>query len=137
MNIFSNTSVNYLLVIACFYSITVYADTSKLTTKMEKKEPKISTEKKKWLGKTFKQAETELGAPSSQETFYMKDAVITEFRGKLELLFPKSSHEYDLIRIKEVSWKLNDYFLTLWFVNKNNSDWVVADSFLWRKDSEF
>lgn len=125
-----------LLFILFIFSHSACSDTNQLDTEMQNIKRKITTEKREWLGKTFLEAQDKLGAFFNEDIFTMKDAIITEFRGNLEVLFPQSIPENSLIQIKEVSWKQEDGFLTLWFRNQE-STWVVVDAYYWNKEAEF
>ncbi|NOQ64429.1 MAG: hypothetical protein GQ582_07945 [Methyloprofundus sp.] len=136
MNVFSNIFVSSILTALCFFSISAHSDANKLAIKMENEQSEKITKKREWLGVTFQQAENELGSLSNEEVFNMRDTLITEFRGKLELLFPKSIIKNDLIWIKEVSWNLKNCVLTIWF-QKQKENWIAVDSLYWEKGSEF
>jgi len=120
----------------CFLSFPACSDTTKLVTKMNASLCSTPVEKPEWMDKTFKQVEAKLGSASSKETFNMKDGPITEFRGKLEVLFPRSNPESQSIQINEASWMEGECVLTLWF-RKMKDNWVVVDTLYWHKDSDF
>lgn len=89
-----------------------------------------------WMKKSFKYVVEKLGPPSSEEEFNMEDALMTEFRGNLENLFPKNNVERKKILVKEALWKQGECNLTLWF-KKSDKDWDVIDTLYWHKDTEF
>jgi hypothetical protein len=122
--------------LSSFFSVVACSETQKPVVQMTNSQCKNTIEKQEWINRTFKQAKGELGDPTTVETFSMNDAVITEFRGKLEMLFPQSTPEYSSIWIKEASWKEGDCILTLWF-KKQGDKWNVVDTLYWHKDTEF
>lgn len=93
-------------------------------------------EKPEWLGKKLSDAVAKLGSPSAVDEFNMKEAIITEFRGKLEQLFPDARAGKETVIIKEASWQQGDCNLTLWFKKSGNS-WEVVDTLYWHKDTDF
>lgn len=125
-----------LLFIIYTLSYSAYSGINKLDSEMKNSKSQTMIEKCNWLGKSFLEAQDKLGAFKNEETFNMKDVIITEFRGNLEVLFPRTITENGLIKIKEVSWEQEDFFLTLWFEKRKNT-WMVIDALYWNKEAEF
>jgi hypothetical protein len=136
MHKFFKINLGLLLFVLGTYNFNACISAKEMNDKMEKPICNDVNTKPEYLGKSFQVIKESKGSPQSEETFSMKDAIINEFRGKLEVLFPRSKPEYQSVVIKEATWHDQDCRLTLWF-KKVKDGWVVVDTLYWHKGTEF
>lgn len=136
MNKFIKINLWLILLVLGTYNLNACISAKEMSNKMKKPICNDVTSKPEYLGESFQVIEESKGNPQSEETFSMKDAIINEFRGKLEDLFPRSKPENQSVVIKEATWHDGDCRLTLWF-KKDKDVWVVVDTLYWHKEMEF
>lgn len=76
-----------------------------------------------------------LGQADTSRDFVMGECC-HEFEVELYNTYPPDEPEHADVPIRQRSWHVGDHILTAWFHQKDH-EWIVLNTHLWHKDTEF
>jgi hypothetical protein len=86
-------------------------------------------------GLTEAEMKDSFGPADKSRDFVMGDCC-HEFEIELYNTYPPDEPEHADVQIRERSWHIGDHILTAWF-HQEDDEWVVLNTHLWHKHTEF
>lgn len=76
------------------------------------------------------------GMPDWDESFWLTNEPVIEYRMGLQLSLPEVDFSCDSVLIKEYSWHSDSWDYRIWF-KQQSGEWVVVDDLFWTKAIQF